>query len=707
MYSYESVPPEWFTSRKRPRSYHYLPPMARPVSKSFNRISDFIFPDTVHIRLHQQQPIYRRYQRNENYSLPVLNRNNFNQHDLIVVERLPVEELADVDFLYREQYQNQQQQQQQQQQYQPTRQIRRRYSSIVDERRAPFNEKITTGLVTRPPAYRERIRDRRKRHTTDNAYHSLMKTMLEEEESQYMDVNGEPNYILSYRTTLDPITDSESMASMNQQQQQQQQQQRTNNISLEEWKQQTHGRVPINGTIPIITERERPRQRQRSSSSSSRNSSSDTDITARHPTTINYSHYQQDSSFATSSTGPPAVSVPRPAVWERLQSDPIRFRHEPDVFIPIIPTAVTDTNIQETTSYSNNIITSSQFDNVGGYQTSNQTSSQPVQESAHHVSLCVNDLHTTLFIDENAFNSTKTLMNSNNNNSGKAVIKTFIDRIIKRLQHFKRSLDNGLIHVRKRNTLVNGPIISADYHSKSEITRRKNESIQSNDYRHQQNTSYSVPFDANEDDKLVRPYFLIRPQPVLVLPNEIAKFKCCFGGDPLPTIVWSHNDSRVPEIIAAGGSTSSQYRTYKLHDIYYLDIGPISIRDNGHVKCTIMNRYGREEAIAQLIVVSSASNATPRITQPLNDITIIEGRPLKLSCGIVGLQVAVNWFHNGKLISSTAQAKTDYNGENAIFSLSRCMRTDAGTVDCVVKNRFGEARTSCRVEVVNDPEFDR
>ncbi|CAF0760352.1 unnamed protein product [Rotaria sp. Silwood1] len=703
MYSYETLPSEWFASRKRPRSYHYLPPMSRPVSKSFNRISDFIFPDTVHIRLHQQQPVYRRYQRNENYSLPVLNRHNINQHDLIVVERLPVDELANVDFLYREQYQNQQQQ------YEPTRQVRRRYSSIVDERRAPFNEKMTTGLVARPTAYRERIRDRRKRHTTDNAYHSLMKSMLEEEESQYVNAHGGPNYILSYRTTLDPITDSESMASVNQQQQQQQpQKQHTNNISVDEWKQQTHCRVPINGTIPIMTERERPRQRQHSSSSSSRDSSSDTDITARHPTTINYTHCQQQSSFTTASNDPPAISMPRPAVWERLQSDPMRFRHEPDIFIPINPAAVTDTNNQETTFHSNNVITSSPFDNIADYQTSNQTSSQPVQESAHHVSLCVNDLHTTLFIDENALNNTKTSMNSNNNNNnGKAVIKTFIDRIIKRLQHFKRSLDNGLIHVRKKNTLVNGPIISADYRSKSETTRRKNELIQSNDYHHQQNTSWSVTFDGDEENKLVRPYFLIRPQPVLVLPNEIAKFKCCFGGDPLPTIVWSHNDSRIPEIIAAGGSTSSQYRTYKLHDINYLDIGPVNIRDNGQIKCTLMNRYGREEAIAQLTVVSSASDATPRITQPLNDITIIEGRPLKLSCGIVGLQVAVNWFHNNNLISSTTQVKTDYNGENAIFSLSRCMRTDAGTIDCIVKNRFGEARTSCRVEVVNDPEFDR
>ena len=83
----------------------------------------------------------------------------------------------------------------------------------------------------------------------------------------------------------------------------------------------------------------------------------------------------------------------------------------------------------------------------------------------------------------------------------------------------------------------------------------------------------------------------------------IAKFKCCFGGDSLPTIFWSHNDSCIPEILATGGAPSSKYRTHKLHDIYYLDIGPITLRDNGQIKCTIMNRFGREEAIAQLFVV--------------------------------------------------------------------------------------------------------
>ena len=34
------------------------------------------------------------------------------------------------------------------------------------------------------------------------------------------------------------------------------------------------------------------------------------------------------------------------------------------------------------------------------------------------------------------------------------------------------------------------------------------------------------------------------------------------------------------------------------------------------------------------------------------------------------------------------------------------MRNDAGTIDCFIKNRFGEARTSCRIEVLDDAEFD-
>lgn len=46
-----------------------------------------------------------------------------------------------------------------------------------------------------------------------------------------------------------------------------------------------------------------------------------------------------------------------------------------------------------------------------------------------------------------------------------------------------------------------------------------------------------------------------------------------------------------------------RYQMHKLHDIHYLDIGPVKLSDNGQIKCTLMNRFGREEASAQLLVV--------------------------------------------------------------------------------------------------------
>jgi hypothetical protein len=371
MYNYENIPIEWFTSGRQSRSSYYPPPMSRPVSKSFNRISDFIFPDTVHIQRSLPQPsLSQRYQRTDNYSLPVLNRRpHFNQRDLIIVEHLPVEEFDNVDLLYREQY------------HQP---VRRRYSPFLDERRKPMNERTPIRLANRSVAYRDRIRDRRKRHTTDNAYHSILKSMLEEDEHKTIN-DKDPNYILSYRTTLDPITDSESMTSIHQEQ---------NNIS--------HFRVPINGTIPIMPER--TRQRQQSSSISSRDSSSDTDITERRRRTMNNGHYQQNSSTRIA-----------PTVWEeRLpSSNSVHRPYQHDRFIPIHP-SIADTNNHETTFYSHNQINSSPFDNVINHQINNPTSSQ---DSAHHVSLCVNDLRTTLFIDEDTLNNTKTMNKGGKGNS--------------------------------------------------------------------------------------------------------------------------------------------------------------------------------------------------------------------------------------------------------------------------------------------------
>lgn len=152
---------------------------------------------------------------------------------------------------------------------------------------------------------------------------------------------------------------------------------------------------------------------------------------------------------------------------------------------------------------------------------------------------------------------------------------------------------------------MNGSIVTTNYPSRSsEVAPQK--------------TDTTFSWSDGEETKHVRPYFLIKPQTVLMLPNEtgrkpiepllhdsftedddLAKFKCCFGGDPFPSIIWTHKDTRITDTLAQ----PSRYRTHKLHDIHYLDVAALTIPDNGQVKCTIMNKFGQEDVLVQLLVV--------------------------------------------------------------------------------------------------------
>lgn len=269
MNTYENIPAAWFTMNPRGRPSRHPPRLSRPVSKSFNRISDFIFPDTIRVQFspHASPKQHSTYDRMRQHTLPVLNRSKGYQPDLIIVERLSAADLDNVDLLYRERN------------HPFNRQLRRRYSSIIDDRQVFSPETPSPGITTRSAAFREKIRDRRKRHTMDNVYHSMLKSMLDVDEQKSPSHGKNPSYILSYRTTLDPITDSESMTSLHQQQ--------------AHASETSHGRVPVNGAAPAANDEGRARRRHRSSLNSSEESSNDSDITDKPSQTMSASQKQQ------------------------------------------------------------------------------------------------------------------------------------------------------------------------------------------------------------------------------------------------------------------------------------------------------------------------------------------------------------------------------------------------------------------------------
>ena len=60
---------------------------------------------------------------------------------------------------------------------------------------------------------------------------------------------------------------------------------------------------------------------------------------------------------------------------------------------------------------------SSPFDNVINHQINNRTTTTTALDSTHDVSVCVNDLRTTLFINEETLNSNKSINNGGKGNS--------------------------------------------------------------------------------------------------------------------------------------------------------------------------------------------------------------------------------------------------------------------------------------------------
>lgn len=102
-------------------------------------------------------------------------------------------------------------------------------------------------------------------------------------------------------------------------------------------------------------------------------------------------------------------------IWKRLSSHQVQREHQPDKFVPV-SSSITYVNDHNKVSDAANLICSSPYSNVINDEINNLTSSP---DSARHVSLCVNDLHTTLFIDDDALNNTNAAINNNNNTNDK------------------------------------------------------------------------------------------------------------------------------------------------------------------------------------------------------------------------------------------------------------------------------------------------
>ena len=90
----------------------------------------------------------------------------------------------------------------------------------------------------------------------------------------------------------------------------------------------------------------------------------------------------------------------------------------------------------------------------------------------------------------------------------------------------------------------------------------------------------------------------------------------------------------------------------------------------------------------------------PSVQLPLKDVSIFEGKPVRLDCVIVGQpEPEVIWYHNERPVKESADVQLLFQGDRCSLIVQEVYQEDAGNYKVVAINSAGEASRSCELKV--------
>jgi titin len=110
-----------------------------------------------------------------------------------------------------------------------------------------------------------------------------------------------------------------------------------------------------------------------------------------------------------------------------------------------------------------------------------------------------------------------------------------------------------------------------------------------------------------------------------------------------------------------------------------------------------VNKYQRQEE--DEITVTEQPRFTVQLNGPAN---LVEGHSAHYECRIEPYpdsNLRVEWFHNGKPLSTGHRYRTTYDFGFAALDVLSVYAEDSGTYTCRVTNKLGQAQSSIKLDV--------
>uniref|UniRef100_A0A182PH82 Ig-like domain-containing protein n=1 Tax=Anopheles epiroticus TaxID=199890 RepID=A0A182PH82_9DIPT len=197
------------------------------------------------------------------------------------------------------------------------------------------------------------------------------------------------------------------------------------------------------------------------------------------------------------------------------------------------------------------------------------------------------------------------------------------------------------------------------------------------------------------------------PEPlsnVMARVGQKIRLEAKVSGTPQPELMWTHDGKHF---------TNREVKFFYENGRAQLVIDEAFLKDAGVYTLTAKNIAGEKCCSCNVVVKGRLPNETsdselasdmepvkPAVQLPLRDVSVFEGKPVRLDCVIVGQpEPEVIWYHGERPVKESNDFQLLFQGDRCSLVIREAFLEDAGEYRVVAINSAGEASSQCSVLV--------
>jgi hypothetical protein len=128
-----------------------------------------------------------------------------------------------------------------------------------------------------------------------------------------------------------------------------------------------------------------------------------------------------------------------------------------------------------------------------------------------------------------------------------------------------------------------------------------------------------------------------------------------------------------------------------------------NLAGDAQTSCNVVVKGRLPHETSDSEITSDVEPIKPTIHLPLKDLSVFEGKKVRLDCIIVGVpEPEVIWYHDGHPVKESDDFQLLFQGDRCSLIINEAFLEDAGNYKVVAINSAGEASSVCNLSITGE-----